>query len=216
MKNNTSWFVLSGKLAPLNIKGSEVRYSNALAKRLILQYSKKGDNVLDPFAGFGTTLVVAQQLGRIGYGVEFEEKRYEYISKHIREPSKIVHGNALKIAQYKFPKMDFCLTSPPYMRSFDRENPFSNYSKKGSYAQYLRDISAIYRQIKKLMKKDATIIVEIANTFGKGYPMTPLAWDVGKELSKIFFFEREIIHCTSDREASSGANHSYLLVFRNK
>ncbi|HIH24175.1 TPA: site-specific DNA-methyltransferase [Candidatus Woesearchaeota archaeon] len=216
MAFDRSWFVLSGKLKPIKIKGAHVRYSEELAEKLIVEFTKKGDTVLDPFAGFGTTLLVAQKLGRIGFGVEYEKERYDFIKRKLNAPSVIVNGSSLTISHYKFPKVDFCMTSPPYMRSFDDENPFSNYHKRGSYKQYLKDISTIYRQIKKLMKKDAVVIVEIGNTFGEGHPMTPLAWDVAKELSKIFFFEREIIHCTTEREASQGSNHSYLLAFRNK
>ena len=34
------------------------------------ELSEPGDVVLDPFAGFGTTLVVAERLGRRGLGIE--------------------------------------------------------------------------------------------------------------------------------------------------
>lgn len=211
-----SWFVLSGRLRPIGIRGAQVRFSEELAEKIILEFTKKGDRVLDPFAGFGTTLFAAQRLGRVGYGVEYEKERYDFIKNKLRAPSAIVNGSSLAISDHKFPKFDLCMTSPPYMRSFDDENPLSNYHKRGSYKQYLRDIANIYRQIKKLMKKDAVVVVEISNTFGRGRPMTTLAWDVAKELSEIFFLEREIIHCTTEREASEGSNHSYLLVFRNR
>jgi DNA modification methylase len=60
----------------------------ALLLRIILSSSKIGDTVLDPFAGTGTTLVVAEQLGRKSIGIEIDpenvkciENRLEYISK---------------------------------------------------------------------------------------------------------------------------------------
>lgn len=60
----------------------------ALLLRIILSSSKIGDTVLDPFAGTGTTLVVAEQLGRKSIGIEIDpgnvkciESRLEHISK---------------------------------------------------------------------------------------------------------------------------------------
>ncbi len=44
----------------------------ALLLRIILSSTQVGDTVFDPFAGTGTTLVVAQQLGRLGLGVEID------------------------------------------------------------------------------------------------------------------------------------------------
>jgi DNA modification methylase len=222
MMINKSWFVLSGRVRSLHIPGSHVRYSEKLAKEVILQFTQKGDKILDPFAGFGTILLVAEKLGRIPYGIEYEQARVEYIKNQVysknpvRAQKNIIIGSALDIDKYALPKFDFCMTSPPYMRSFDAENPFSNYTKKGSYSKYLHDIKVIFTKIKLLMKKNSFIIIEISNTFGEGKPMTPLAWDVGKELSTIFFLEREIIHCAKEGNPSQGTNHSYLLIFRNK
>lgn len=41
---------------------------------LIMAYSRKGDIVLDPFAGSGTTAVAAHQLGRCYIGIEISNK----------------------------------------------------------------------------------------------------------------------------------------------
>jgi len=37
---------------------------------MIMNSSRKGDLVYDPFLGSGTTLLACEQLGRIGFGVE--------------------------------------------------------------------------------------------------------------------------------------------------
>ena len=45
-------------------------FPEKLIRRLILCSTKIGDVVLDPFAGSGTTLKVAEELNRIGYGID--------------------------------------------------------------------------------------------------------------------------------------------------
>jgi site-specific DNA-methyltransferase (adenine-specific) len=46
----------------------------ALLLRVVLSSTVPGDWVLDPFAGSGTTLVVAEQLGRMSLGIEIDPK----------------------------------------------------------------------------------------------------------------------------------------------
>lgn len=219
MPLHKSWFILDYKLKKLSgFKDSEARFPQALAEKFISEYSKKGDRIFDPFAGFGTTLFAAKKLARIGYGIEYDEGKINHLQKKITSPHHIFHGSALNIDSMKLPKMDFCFTSPPYMRSFDKENPLSNYTKPGIYKKYLKDMGKIYAQIQKIMAKDAAVIIEISNTFDKNHQMTPLAWDVGKEIAKYLHFERDFIFCFKNGKLSSKSdndNHSYCLMFRN-
>jgi len=46
------------------------KFPEEIPYRLIRMYSVKGDTVLDPFAGYGTTLDVAERLDRIGIGYD--------------------------------------------------------------------------------------------------------------------------------------------------
>ena len=59
-----------------------------LCERMILCSTKKGDTVLDPFAGSGTTLKVAEELGRKGLGIdlgykEIQTRRLSKIQKRL-------------------------------------------------------------------------------------------------------------------------------------
>lgn len=49
----------------------------ALVERLIRIYTKPGEIILDPYAGTGTTLLAAQNLGRLAVGVELDPGRAE-------------------------------------------------------------------------------------------------------------------------------------------
>jgi len=58
----------------------------ALLLRMVLSSTDPGDLVLDPFAGTGTTLVVAEQLGRPSVGIEIDPKNAEMISSRLSAP----------------------------------------------------------------------------------------------------------------------------------
>jgi hypothetical protein len=214
-----TWFAMPYALKPLKAEPEAgIRYPERFVRAFLEEFTRPGDVVLDPFAGFGTTLFVAQRMKRIGIGVEYDRKRAGMAGGKLRSPSRVIHGDSRKIGSYGIGLCDFCMTSPPYMQRHHKEQPLTNYTRPGGYKTYLAGLRSTYAQIKKIMKPDAAILLEISNISGdRGKPMTTLAWDVAAELSEILFFERELVYCHSgDTAESNTGQHSYCLLFKNR
>lgn len=65
----------------------EAKFPEELACRVIKLFSQKGDIVLDPFLGSGTTAVAAVKLGRHFIGIEKESQYVELSRKNIARAS---------------------------------------------------------------------------------------------------------------------------------
>ena len=59
-------------------------YPTPMIERIIKMTTQKGDVVLDPFLGSGTTLVAAQKTQRIGLGIELDERYEDIIIKRVK------------------------------------------------------------------------------------------------------------------------------------
>lgn len=70
----------------------------ALLLRIILSSTMPGDLVFDPFAGTGTTLVVAKQLGRRAVGVEIDPEYVKLVRWRLRTMREA--DNVLKYREY--------------------------------------------------------------------------------------------------------------------
>ena len=57
----------------------------ALVRRLIAASSNEGDIIIDPFAGSGSTLIAAEQMGRRSYSIELENSYIEAIQQRFCE-----------------------------------------------------------------------------------------------------------------------------------
>lgn len=69
--------------AKAKVEGHPAPFPKELPIRLIKLYSFWGDTVLDPFAGTGTTLLAAQELGRKSIGFELNPEYIKLIDKKL-------------------------------------------------------------------------------------------------------------------------------------
>lgn len=196
---------------PPEFRADDVRQNEALVELLLREFSQQGDVVFDPFAGFGTTLVVAEWLGRVPVGIEFDARRVAYARSLLQRQESLIEGDSRQLASYQLPPIDLSLTSPPYKHRQEIEDPLAAYTVPGAgYEQYLLGLQDIYRQIAGFMKPTAHAILDVEN-IKKPYGVTTLAWDIAAAIGEVLHFEGEIV--IGKETPSCGYDHSYCLVF---
>ena len=142
-------------------------FPETMIKEFIEFFTKKGQWVLDPFLGTGSTLIACYLAGRNGIGIELSEK-YAKIAeerlKKVRSQKRLdafIEGsetvqivinddsrNILKIwEENDFPEMDFCITSPPYWnqlkRNYIRQKDRAEHGLDTVYSEDERDLGNI-------------------------------------------------------------------------
>ena len=124
----------------------------ALAKKVIELFTHKGEMVLDPFVGSGTTLVAAQDNNRNAIGFDLQQKYIDLCKSRLIQTTLFNNSNQLavqddarNISQYLEPEsISLILTSPPYANLLNRERKnksrrFRGNEQLGRVEQYSQD-----------------------------------------------------------------------------
>lgn len=135
LKFQKSWFILNPKPREDNVLLHPAKFPEELIEEHIKFFTKKGETVLDPMLGTGSTLVACVKTGRNGVGVELL-KKYAYIAKqrlaivssHIPKGEKdfyisvkVLLGDARNLELLNLANIDYCITSPPYWDMLSEE-----------------------------------------------------------------------------------------------
>ena len=194
-------------------EGNDIRYPESLVRYFMQAYSKKGGRVFDPFAGLGTTLFVAEELGRKPFGMEADANRHAWAAGQLENWASLMHGDAAKIDRYDFPKMDFCMTSPPFMPKTHKWNPlFAGNPKHAGYDKYLKQMGRIFGLTAALMKPKAVVAVQADNLAGRLY--TPLVADLQAVIAQHLTPVGETI--VQWQKPKPGYPHTHVLLFTKK
>jgi DNA modification methylase len=192
-------------------EGNDIKYPEALVRFFLKKFTRPGDKVLDPFTGLGTTLFVAEEMRRIPFGVERDERRHCWVASQLTHWSNLVHGDSRRLASYGFPKMDFAMTSPPYMPRHHRWNPLceGNPARAG-YEAYIKEMRGVFRQLARVMKRGSFIVVQADNMRERSF--TPLVRDLSLAIAETFRPENEIV--VAWEGGPRDFRHTHCLVFK--
>ena len=199
-------------------------FDERLVAMFVEELTRPGDVVLDPFAGHGTTLVVAERLARRAVGVELSPTRFDLIRPRVSSAARLVNGDSRALFAGDDDRLDdlrdvdLCLTSPPYMTRWDHpENPLTAYTTLDSdYERYLDELTEVFRGVATHhLCEQGHLVVNVANIrFGPG--VTTLAWDVGRRLADEheLDFVQDVLVCWDP--PPQVITNDYWLVYRRR
>ncbi len=214
--------------------------------QLIQRYTKKGDCVLDPFVGSGTTLLECQRLGRNGFGIELQpsiakKTRTILATQKPRDPglqSLIAVGDSSSqdfgelIRQSGRSSFQLAILHPPYhdiIRFSKRKNDLSN---AASTDEFISRFGQVVDNVLSVLDKKRYFAVVIGDKYSAG-EWIPLGFLTMQETLKRACRLRSIVVKNFDQTTAKRTQkelwryralaggfyvfkHEYILIFQKK
>ena len=255
LKFQKSWFIHNPPPRKKGVLVHPAKFPETMAQDFIEFFTKRGQTVLDPMAGTGSTLVAALRAGRNSYGIELNPKYAEIAKQIVKDErdalgegakdltSEIICGDALKAGNYKIPTVDYVLTSPPYWDMLHAKGAETQKKRRTSseidvfysddpkdvgnihdYEKFLEMLVEIYAGLKPLIRERAYLTIIVKNV-KKGGKIYPLAWDLARELGKVYTLKDEKLWLQDNQSLApyglgsawvSNTFHHYCLQFRSE
>ncbi len=257
LKFQKSWFIHNPPPRKRDVLTHPAKFPETLAQEFIAFFTKKGQTVLDPMCGTGSTLVAALRAGRHSYGIELNSRYAEIAREMISQEqarwtagtdsdrcvAEVITGDAAKAVEYGIPKVEYVLTSPPYwdmLHAKGAENQKKRRQTDGldvvysdhprdlgnihDYETFLGQLVDIYSRLKPLLQHKAYLTIIVKNV-KKGGKIYPLAWDIARELGRVYALKDEKIWMQDNQRLApfglgsawvSNTFHHYCLQFRNE
>jgi DNA modification methylase len=167
-----------------------------IPNQLLRRYTKKGDWILDPFLGSGTTLIEAQRLGRNAVGVELSKKVLDQTKKNIAKENnqfevKIEFVNAdsssvnLKsvLSALQIKSFQFQIFHPPYWDIIKFSDNKYDLSNAKSIDDFLTSFGNVLDNCLPHLEKKRFAAVVISDKYSAG-EWIPLGFYVMQEVLK--------------------------------
>jgi len=208
-------------------------------RNLILHYTRKGDTVVDPFVGGGTTLIECVLLKRKGIGVDISPHAVNITRQKLRELRKsmpkqdiefprVFRCDARHLSMITDESVDFVCGQPPYANAVRYTSSISeDLSRIGSLSQFCAQIREVARELYRVLKKRKRCAVLVGDVRRKKM-VFPLGFKVMEQfLAQDFDLEEIIVkEQHNDRSTRFYATkpsvlrfriaHEYLFVFKKR
>lgn len=193
--------------------------------QMMRRYTKKGDWVLDIFAGSGTTLIEGQRLGRNTIGIELQPQMVEYTRQLIAsEPNRhhviidIIKGDSTTIdynevlRKHGIESVQLIIMHPPYFDIIKFSNDPRDLSNTPSVEAFLEIIGNITEKVAPILDRGRYLVLVIGDKYEKG-DWIPLGFQTMNEVMKHGFSLKSII-VKNFEETSAKRNQKELWRYR--
>jgi DNA modification methylase len=165
--------------------------------RLIRFFTKKGQTVLDPFVGIGSTLKACALEGRKGIGIELNPKYVKLTQKRLEEEvdqristqstQRILQGDCrIVLDEIESSSIDFMVTSPPYWCILHKIDHKAKQERKAKnldtqytnlkndlgniqeYDVFLKELTEVFRKCSRVLKPQKYIAIVVGDFREKG------------------------------------------------
>lgn len=212
--------------------------------QLLTRYTKKGDWVLDPFMGSGTTLIEAQRLERNSIGIELQPSVAEEASSRIvtekkdNITAKVIVGNSKNIDLNQELKncginnVQFVIMHPPYWDIVKFSNDQNDLSNSATIEDFLNDFGQVIDNSTKYLEKNRYCAVVIGDKYSNSQ-ISPLGfYCMNLFLQRNFILKAILVKNFEETKGKSNQRaiwryralasdfyifkHEYIFVFKKK
>jgi SAM-dependent methyltransferase len=142
---------------------------------LLERYTRKGDLVVDPMCGSGTTLDVARDLGRRALGYDVAPPRAD-----------VFRADARKLP-LESGKADFVFVDPPYSTHIKYSgDPACIGELDAREPAYFEAMEAVLAEIWRILRDGRFLALYVSDSFEKGKPFVPIGFRIFSLIERRF------------------------------
>jgi len=225
-----------GKWATHNAK-YRGNFAPQIPRNIMNRYSKRGNIVLDPMVGGGTTAIEARLLNRNFIGRDINPKSIKIARSlmHFKQPDEkrkstysLRVGDARKLKGIMSNSIDLVVTHPPYLNiiKYSEGNIVEDLSNIGNVEKFCNEMEKVAAELFRVLKENKYCAILMGDTRKRCHQI-PLAYYVMQRFLKVGFILREDIikaqhNCKSspywekqtDKYNILLIMHEHLFVFR--
>jgi hypothetical protein len=244
LKFQKSWFVHNPPARREDVLLHPAKFPETMIQEFVTFFTKRGETVLDPMVGTGSTLVACLASGRRGIGVELQQKYADIAQRRVggAPEVRVICADSRDLGKLDIGPVQYCITSPPYWDMLRRDGFETQKERRedgldvaysedpadlgniNDYDRFLDELCKVFVRVHALLdhRRYLTVIVKNVKKGGKVYP---LAWDLGKRLGEVYALKDERIWCQDNQRLApygmfnawvSNTMHHYCLQFRKE
>ena len=223
-----SWFVHNPPPRQRQARRHPAKFPETLAQEFVEFFTKRGQRVLDPMVGTGSTLVACLRSGRNSVGIELNptyaglaqqavaDERERLGAQAAELDAEVIAADAAQLPDLGLPVVDYVLTSPPYWNMLHARGAQTQRRRRQQddldvvYSDHPADLGNIpdYDEfLDRLVAVYAALpavlrpkayLTIIVKNVKKGGQVFPLAWDLAARLRRVFTLKDEKIWAQDD------------------